>query len=321
MAYSTLPTSQSAAPQTAAASSQNESPAGKPKRICILLAGDNNGQAAQSLRGLFSAPEHALELTAVSTVATLLATLSVVSPEIIVLDLAVAYPSPRETVRRVHRAAPNIPLLVLADEGRKEDAKQALGEGAIEYILREFMDPATLTRIFRGALERNTFEGLADLLRDRTTGLYTRDGLLTIGSSTLDITRRNEGTLALFCVLVQNLTALRQEQGNLAADKLLRELTSTLADCFRRSDILARIGDAQFAILAVDATEAGAAIVRQRLERNLAKLLELSGYHGTLRFTVTGGTWTSAESASFPDFLDAIEAGLRVGSEGELVPA
>jgi hypothetical protein len=57
------------------------------------------------------------------------------------------------------------------------------------------------------------------------------------------------------------------------------------------------------------------------LERNLAKLLELSGYHGTLRFTVTGGTWTSAEGASFADFLDAIEAGLRVGSDGELVTA
>jgi hypothetical protein len=40
-----------------------------------------------------------------------------------------------------------------------------------------------------------------------------------------------------------------------------------------------------------------------------------------LRFTVTGGTWTSAENTSFPDFLDTIEAGLRVGSDGELVPA
>src|SRR5271155_2470288 len=107
-----------------------------PKTIRILLAGDSTGQAAQSLRALFSAPEHALELTAVSTVTTLLATLSVVSPEIILLDMSVAYPNPRETVRRVHRAAPSIPLVVLADESRKDDAKQALAEGAIDYILR-----------------------------------------------------------------------------------------------------------------------------------------------------------------------------------------
>src|SRR5271163_2430850 len=63
-----------------------------PKRICILLAGDRNGKAAQCFRALFAAPEHLLELTAVSTVATLLATLGVVSPEVIVLDLDLAHP-------------------------------------------------------------------------------------------------------------------------------------------------------------------------------------------------------------------------------------
>src|SRR5271154_4391495 len=126
------------------------------KRICILLAGDRTGKAGQAFRALFAAPEHLLELTAVSTVATLLATLSVVNPEVIVLDLDLAHPSPRDTVRRVHRAAPSIPLVVLADEAQKEDAKHALSEGAIDYIVREFMDLNTMTRIFRGAMQRNT---------------------------------------------------------------------------------------------------------------------------------------------------------------------
>jgi diguanylate cyclase (GGDEF)-like protein len=318
MAHSTPPNSHSV---VAVATQQKDSLAPKPKKISILLAGDATGQAAQSLRALFSAPEHALELTAVSTVTTLLATLSVVTPEIILLDMALACPNLREAIRRIHRSAPSIPLVVLADEARKDEAKQALAEGAIDYILREFMDGPTLTRILRGALERNTFEGLADLLRDGTTDLYTRDGFLTIGSSTLDLARRNYGTLALFCVLVQNLSELRQEEGNIVADKLLRELTSTLADCFRRSDILARIGDAQFAVLAVDATESGTSIVRQRLERRLATLLELSQYPSNLRFSVTGGIWNCTETTTFPSFLDTVEAGLRVGPDGDLVSA
>jgi len=291
------------------------------KRICILLAGDRTGKAGQAFRALFAAPEHLLELTAVSTVATLLATLSVVNPEVIVLDLDLAHPSPRDTVRRVHRAAPSIPLVVLADEAQKEDAKHALSEGAIDYIVREFMDLNTMTRIFRGAMQRNTFEGLADLLRDQATGLYTRDGFLTVGSSTLENARRNEGTLALFCVLVQNLPSLRGKRGNAVADNLLQELTATLIDCFRRSDTVARIGDAQFAILAVDSTESGAAIVRQRLERRLAKLLQGSGYPGTVRFSVTGEMWDSAATPTFSEFLDSVESGLRVSSDGDLVPA
>jgi diguanylate cyclase (GGDEF)-like protein len=306
---------------TTVATAQGEPLLLPPKKICILLAGDRTGKAAQSFRALFAAPEHLLELTAVSTVATLLATLGVVSPEVIVLDLDLAHPGPRETVRRVHRAAPGIPLVVLADEGQKEDAKQALSEGAIDYILREFMDSATLTRIFRGAMQRNTFAGLADLLRDHATGLYTRDGFLTVGSRTLEITRRNEGTLAIFCVLVQSLSSWREKHGNGVADKLLQELTATLTDCFRRSDTLARIGDAQFAILAVDSTVSGAAIVRQRLERRLAKLLHRFEYPGTVRFSVTGETWDSSGTPVFSELLDSVESGLRVGSEGDLVPA
>jgi two-component system, cell cycle response regulator len=289
----------------------------KPKNIRILLAGDNDGRAAQALRALFCRPEHALELTAVSTMATLLPTVGVVNPEIIVLDLAITRDNPREVVRRLHRATSNIPLVVLTDEAKKEAAKETLLEGALDYILREYMDSVTLSRIFRGALERNTLDGLADLLRDKTTGLYSRDGLMTIGCSTMDRIRRNSGTLALFCVRIQNLG----EMGSGAADQVLQALAPTLGDCFRRSDILARIGAAQFAAVAVDATESGAAILRQRLERRLALLLQMQYAGGTLKFAVNGGMWNYSEPTTFPELLDTVEAGLREPADKILVSA
>ena len=283
--------------------------------IRILLAGDASGEAAQALRALFAPPEHALELTAVSSITTLIPTLGVVNPEVIMLDLAVSYPHPKETVRRVRRAAPNIPILVLADEAQKETAKETLQEGAMDYVLRQFMNDATLARVFRSALERNTLEGLADFLRDSETGLYTRDGLLTIGSSTLELTRRNRGTLALFCILAQDLGALRDREGPGAAERAIEDLIGALGDCFRRSDIVARIGEAQFAVLAVDATEQGAGIVRQRLERCLAEIPERRATSRSLRFAVYGGVWTSEDKTTFPEFLDAVELGLRVQSD------
>ncbi len=316
-----MPRSISRIPQSEKDAATAPDGAAKPRNIRILLAGDNSGNAAQALRALFCAPEHELELTVVSTVATLLPTLGVVSPEIIVLDLAIAEGAARETVRRVHRAAPGAPLIVLADEARKEDAKQTLSDGAIDYILREFMDGATLSRIFRGALERNTLEGLADMLRDPVTGLYTRDGLMTIGSSVLERTRRNGGSTALFCIWLQDLAELRRELGNGAADSVLQALAATLGDCFRRSDILGRIGDAQFAVVAVEATESGAGILRQRLERRLALLLQVPKFSGTLHFSVSGGMWDCSASASFGEFLDSIESGLRTKLADELVPA
>lgn len=41
----------------------------------------------------------------------------------------------------------------------------------------------------RAALERNTLEGLADLLRDSLTGLYTRDGFLTLGARAMEMAK------------------------------------------------------------------------------------------------------------------------------------
>ena len=79
---------------------------------------------------------------------------------------------------------------------------------------------------------------------------------------------------------------------------------------FRRSDILARIGDAQFGILAVDSTVPGAALLRQRLERCLALFSERSQFR-SLRFAVHGGMWTYEDHAAFPEFLDTVESGLR----------
>jgi hypothetical protein len=57
--------------------------------------------------------------------------------------------------------------MVFGDLADKSYAARSLSEGAIDYLLKGFMDTRTLERVLRTALERNTLEGLADLLRDQ----------------------------------------------------------------------------------------------------------------------------------------------------------
>jgi chemotaxis response regulator CheB len=54
-----------------------------------------------------------------------------VNPEVIFLDLALARPEPLEVVRRVHRAAPDVPLIVFAEAAEKDYAAQSLKDGAL----------------------------------------------------------------------------------------------------------------------------------------------------------------------------------------------
>src|SRR5215467_15309340 len=141
------------------------------QKLRILIAEGSSGKLAPALRELFQAEQGGIELTEVSGVSTLLASLKLVSPEVILLDLALANPDALGTVRLIHRAKPQVPLVVIGDSAEKEIAVASLREGAADYFLKDHMDPRTLDRVLWGALERNTVQGLADLMRDPLTGL------------------------------------------------------------------------------------------------------------------------------------------------------
>jgi diguanylate cyclase (GGDEF)-like protein len=136
----------------------------------------------------------------------------------------------------------------------------------MDYVLKGFMDARTLDRVLRHALARDIFEGSADLLRDSMTGLYSREGLLTLGTRCQEEAQRTGGELVLICALFENLLTPREGFGPGAADHAVRDLAQLLAGSCRRSDLVARLGQAPFAVLAVDAVAPSAPVMRQRLE-------------------------------------------------------
>ncbi len=287
------------------------------KKLRILLAEAEPSETADTLRALFPDASGGLDLTVVSTMATLVPTAKIVDPEIILLDLELSMRDPLDAVHLVHRSAPGIPLVVLADPSQKQFAAQSLSEGAMDYVLKGFMDARTLGRVLRNALERNTFEGLADLLRDPMTGLYTREGLLTLGSRSMEESRRTGESMVLICALFENLNMMRDVFGPGAADHALCDVATLLVGCCRRSDLVARIGPAQFALLAIDAIAPSAPLMRQRLEQHLAVHNQTRSPWGPIDLRLAVGAWSPQNNHSFAEFLDSVEANLRQGATEE----
>ncbi len=281
------------------------------KKLRILLAEGHPDETAEALRALYPGGQDGLELTNVSSVSTLIATLEIANPEVILLDLALAQPDPVDVVRRVHRSAPAAPLIVLADPGDKNCAVRCLGQGALDYLLKGFIDPRALERALRPALERNTLDGLADLLRDSLTGLYIRDGFLTLGERAMEAAKSRESTLVLLCMKIENLEELRAGSGPSAVVSSLREVAKLMGGCFRGTDIVARLGDSQFAALAVDAVEPSAPVLCQRLEKRIAMLNRDIGPWGPLELRMSARFWSAKEAISFSQLLDIVEEGLR----------
>jgi diguanylate cyclase (GGDEF)-like protein len=284
------------------------------KKLRILLAETEPSETAETLRALFPEASGGLDLTVVSTMATLVPTAKIVDPEIILLDLELSMRDPLDAVHLVHRSAPGIPLVVLADPAQKQFAAQSLSEGAMDYVLKGFMDARTLGRVLRAALERNTFEGLTDLLRDPMTGLYTRDALQTLGSRCMEEARRTGESMVLICALFENLNTLRDGFGPGTADHALYDVAMLLADSCRRSDLVARLGPAQFAVLAIDAISPSAPVMRQRLEQHLAVHNQTRSPWGPIDLRLAVGAWSARDGRSFAEFVDAVESQLRQGA-------
>jgi two-component system cell cycle response regulator len=162
-------------------------------------------------------------------------------------------------------------------------------------------------------MERNTLEGLTDLLRDPVTGLYNRDGFVTLGGRAMEMAMRSGSTLVLLGAQIENFSALHEEFGPGTREQAVREAAGLLTSCFRRSDFLARLGPAQFAALAIDAAEPSAHVLRQRVESRLSVFNQAREPWGTLELRFSASFWGPNDARSFPEFLQAVEACLRDG--------
>lgn len=107
-------------------------------------------------------------------------------------------------------------------------------------------------------------------LIDELTGLYNRRGFFTLAEKQLALAKR-EGT-KLLCIYadIDNMKKINDTYGHKEGDVTLIEINNILRYTFRESDIVARIGGDEFAILSVERSGRKAGVLIRRLERNLA---------------------------------------------------
>ena len=75
--------------------------------------------------------------------------------------------------------------------------------------------------------------------------------------------------------------------------------------------MIGRIGESQFAALAVNAVEPSVPVLLQRLRKRLEALNHDPGPQGPLELLMTARFWQRDAEKTFAVFLDEVEAGLR----------
>jgi diguanylate cyclase (GGDEF)-like protein len=257
----------------------------------ILLVEDNPGDARLLHEALADAGPFRFELTRCERLGDALKALAGDRFDVVFLDLSLPDSLGLDTFFRVHRAAPNVPIIVLTGSCDETLAVKAVKAGAQDYLVKGEVEARLLVRSMRYAIERHRMqEQLRNLsLSDELTGLYNRRGFLTFANQHLRVAFRSRRALSVVFVDLDGMKQINDTFGHAEGDMALIRTAEILRKTFRESDIIARIGGDEFAVITLDTDWNDVEVLCTRLQANLAAFNASvdHGYQLSLSFGVS----------------------------------
>ncbi len=172
--------------------------------------------------------------------------------DVVLLDLGLPDANGLEGLREIRRAAPGTPVIVLTGLSDLGVATDALKSGAGDYLDKGELQPATLLRSIRYAIERKKSE--AELIRlaqtDPLTGLLNRRAFFEQTEHALAQAQRSHLACAVIMFDLDRFKEVNDLFGHKVGDDLLVSVAAALHRNLRSTDSCGRLGGDEFAILA-----------------------------------------------------------------------
>lgn len=254
------------------------------KPIKILLIEDNPGDARLIQEMISGSGRITFDLKHADRLSKGLKELTSGKISVVLLDLSLPDSQGLGTFARLHESKPDVPVIVLTGLADEEIAVKAVREGAQDYLVKGHVDSNLLERAIRYAIERQRLSDELEQARlkereelraislvDELTGLYNRRGFLTLADQQLKLADRTKKGMLILFVDLDHLKQINDTFGHPEGDLALAETASILKRTFRKSDIIARIGGDEFAVLAIESHKDHARILHSRLEKNIAE--------------------------------------------------
>jgi len=121
----------------------------------------------------------------------------------------------------------------------------------------------------RKRLERN--QGYLSV-RDRSTKLLNAGAFRAFVEHRMSLALRSSQGFHVLFIRIENMHDISSAGGPAAAESMAQHVADALRLTFRTSDILARLQPEEFAVVAIDADEGGAAVLNQRFAENLNRV-------------------------------------------------
>ncbi|TGE32168.1 diguanylate cyclase [Desulfosporosinus sp. Sb-LF] len=128
---------------------------------------------------------------------------------------------------------------------------------------------ATIRDITETAMLRERLQ--TESITDSLTGLYNRRGLMTLGENQLKLASRMKKRIVCLFVDLDGFKIINDMLGHEEGDKVLRDVAQILKKVFRETDLIARVGGDEFAVLALMSGTESADELIARLQETIAQ--------------------------------------------------
>ena len=209
------------------------------------------------------------------------------------------------TFERMYAFAPDVPVIVLTNNGEDDLAVRAVQGGAQDCMLKDEADPSVLLRSVRYAIERHRLlTALRSLsLIDGLTDLYNRRGFHELGEQYLKLAGRSARSASLIFLDIDRFKTINDTLGHHVGDRALLSMADVLRDTFRRSDIIARTSGDGFAVLAFETSEENAEVLVERLRAELTEVNETTRERFQLSVSIGLARYDGDDAVSLEDLL------------------
>jgi diguanylate cyclase (GGDEF)-like protein len=159
-----------------------------------------------------------------------------------------------------------------------------------------FIGYGIFAQYFINSQKRMAAEIIALSITDHLTGLYNRRGFMTLADQQIKLVgRTKKGVLLLLFVDLDKMKSINDTLGHKKGDKALIEVASILREVFRDSDIIARMGGDEFAVLGVAAQKRDIGTFESRLQQQV----DIHNGYENREFTISlsaGIAWSDPEN-------------------------
>ena len=178
---------------------------------------------------------------------------------------------------------------------------QRMGELLTAVAAAEFETDAQAARA--DAETRRARQIEEEALRDALTGLHNRRAWDRALESEERRQRRYGGTAAVIVIDLDELKEINDSKGHLHGDLLLRLVARIIRDTSRESDVVARTGGDEFAVLAINCEEPQLRVLLSRLRKALDHEGVSASVGGACRRPASGmaEAWAEADDVMFSE--------------------